>query len=363
MIENGRTMGVLTVHQWTNVLFDLMLSGLFKLFGAEAAQRISISIVVLTFVWGAFAFVSVVSQKRPWHLMPCIAMLAYGWVFHMGFFSFYLSLGLCFWAMAFAWDWQPRRIAVAAVIFLLAYLAHALPVIWTLGSADLCGAGAWADALQPGLPDRGLRARTAGSARGDRPDDGFALVAGTVDVGHGLDQVWIFDSKYYIVLMGLLLVWGTLFLGLLRGAGARAVVAGIPFQLCILSAAAVSILPGTVLIPGFYHALEFPCGADVARRGGLRLRDVGRGASPGAGALGAGGGRDSVLRIFVPRRTDPQWLRGSDGEFDGFGSSDEYGCGSGPDAGSVSLSGACRGQQDHQIPHHQKRVPIGNPTN
>src|SRR5450432_2251692 len=35
MIENGRTMGVLTVHQWTNILFDLMLSGLFKLFGAE----------------------------------------------------------------------------------------------------------------------------------------------------------------------------------------------------------------------------------------------------------------------------------------------------------------------------------------
>src|SRR5258707_7479135 len=83
MIETGRTMGVMTVHQWTNVLFDLMLSGLFRLFGAEAAQRISISIVVLTFVWGAFIFVSVVSRRRPWHLMPCIAMLAYGWVFHM----------------------------------------------------------------------------------------------------------------------------------------------------------------------------------------------------------------------------------------------------------------------------------------
>ena len=44
------------VTQTTNILFDLMLAGLFKLLGAEAAQRISVSVTVLVFIWGAFAF-------------------------------------------------------------------------------------------------------------------------------------------------------------------------------------------------------------------------------------------------------------------------------------------------------------------
>ena len=57
--------------------------------------------------------------------------------------------------------------------------------------------------------------------------------------------------------MGLAVVWGLWFLSLLRGSGARQVVAGIPFQLCVVSAAAVFILPASVLIPGFYHSLSY----------------------------------------------------------------------------------------------------------
>ena len=133
LIESGQAQGLEAVRQTTNILFDLMLGGLFRVVGAEAAQRISVSLVVLIFVWGAFAFISAVSGRRAWHLMPCIAMLAYGWVFHMGFFNFYLSLGLCFWALALAWEWKPWRLAAAAPILALAYLAHALPVVWTAG--------------------------------------------------------------------------------------------------------------------------------------------------------------------------------------------------------------------------------------
>src|SRR5215469_15012712 len=58
LVESGRAQGLTVVSQTTNILFDLMLSGLFKVFGAEAAQRISVSVAVLTFVWGAFAFIS-----------------------------------------------------------------------------------------------------------------------------------------------------------------------------------------------------------------------------------------------------------------------------------------------------------------
>src|ERR1035437_1746024 len=63
LIETGRTQGLVIVSQTTNILFDLMLGGLFRLFGAELAQRISVSVAVLVFVWGAFRFVSVVGGR------------------------------------------------------------------------------------------------------------------------------------------------------------------------------------------------------------------------------------------------------------------------------------------------------------
>src|ERR1035437_8048120 len=50
LIETGRTQGLVIVSQTTNILFDLMLGGLFRLFGAELAQRISVSVAVLVLV-------------------------------------------------------------------------------------------------------------------------------------------------------------------------------------------------------------------------------------------------------------------------------------------------------------------------
>jgi len=116
LIESGRVQGLAVVNQTSNVLFDLLMGGLFRVVGAEAAQRISVSLAVLVFVWGAFAYVRAVAGRPCWYLMPSIAMLAYGWVFHMGFFNFYLSLGLCFWALALAWDLKPRRVAAALAV-------------------------------------------------------------------------------------------------------------------------------------------------------------------------------------------------------------------------------------------------------
>src|SRR5215471_7022745 len=128
LIEAGRTEGLQIVSQTTNILFDLILGSLLPVVGAELAQRISVSLAVLVFVWGAFQFVSVVAERKAWNMLPCIAMLAYGWVFQMGFFNFYLSLGFCFCALSLLWDWKPRGIAFAVPLVLLAYLAHALPV-------------------------------------------------------------------------------------------------------------------------------------------------------------------------------------------------------------------------------------------
>ena len=257
LIEAGRTEGLEIVRQTTNILFDLMLGGLLRVVGAELAQRISVSIAVLTFVWGAFRFVSVVSGRRAWHLLPCIAMLAYGWVFHMGFFNFYLSLGLCFWALSLAWNWNLRGIAFAVPLTLLAYLAHALPVVW------MCGLMAY-QCLARRIAPRSRVYITAGWL--------LAMVVLHTVVGHtmfsnwspgqikmstGADQVWVFDGKYYLVLIGLLAVWSLLFLDLVRKSGPHAVVSSIPFQFCVISAAAVFILPSTILIPGFQHKLVY----------------------------------------------------------------------------------------------------------
>ncbi len=257
LIESGRTSGLAVARQSTNILFDLMLSGLLRTLGAEAAQRVAVSVAVLTFVWGVFAFVAVVSGRRPWGLMPAVAMLAYGWVFHSGFFNFYLSFGLCCWALALAWEPKPRRVLAAVPILALAYMAHALPVLWTLGLASYL---ALARRIVPRR--RALLTAAAVLAMGAV----HALVSRSmftrwsptqVTFTTGLDQLWVFDTKYYVVLMGLLAVWGLLFLGLVRSQGARRVASGLPFQLCVISASAVLVLPGAVLVPGYSQALSY----------------------------------------------------------------------------------------------------------
>ena len=257
LIESGRAQGLIVAPQTTNVLFDLILSGLFRLFGAEAAQRIAVSLAALTFIWGVFAFTAAVSGRRPWNLLPCIAMLAYGWVFHMGFFNFYMALGMCFWAMALVWKPGLWRVAAAAAVLALAYLAHALPVVWCL-----CLLAYLAVVRGRSARQRAYATLTA-----------LALMAGVrIAVAHalsvrwypaqianitGADQVLVFGAKYDLVMTGLLLIWGVLFLKLIHQWGASRVFASIPFQLIVMTAGGIVILPSAVLIPGFLHALEF----------------------------------------------------------------------------------------------------------
>jgi hypothetical protein len=257
LIENGHADGLTLARQSTNILFDLILGALFRVAGAEVAQHIAVSIAVLIFVWGAFAFVNRVSGRRSWHVLPCLAMLAYGWVFHMGFFNFYLSMGLCFWALSLAWNPSARRLAAALPVLAVAYTAHALPVAWACG---LFGYGLLARRLSP---VRRL-ALTAGFIG--------LLMAGHVFIGRlfpvqwsprqwtvatGLDQVWVFDAKYYLVLTCLCAVWALLFLGLLRHSGARPVISSVPLQICLIGAAAVFVLPSSIQLPGFLHTLSY----------------------------------------------------------------------------------------------------------
>src|ERR1700685_1660167 len=58
LIEHGQVTGLWIERRWNNVLFDLLLSGLGKVLSLHAAEKIAVSVAVLIFFWGVFAFVS-----------------------------------------------------------------------------------------------------------------------------------------------------------------------------------------------------------------------------------------------------------------------------------------------------------------
>jgi hypothetical protein len=255
LIQSGRLACLYIAGQSTNVLFDLLLSGLFRLLGPDGAQRAAVTLAVLIFASGAFAFVCAVSGRRAWDIAPCLGVLVYGWVFHMGFFNFYLALGLCFWALALAWRFDPRRLALAAAILLLAYTAHALPVLWAAGTL----AYVWfARRMQPGGRLRLLGAALAILAASQVPLHQLFPVKWFPDqifLATGADQAWVFDRKYFYVAAALLFLWGSQFLHLFRSQGAREMMSSIPLQITFLTAASACLIPDEILIPGYQHTL------------------------------------------------------------------------------------------------------------
>ena len=134
LIAKGQAPGLYIAKQWNNVLFDVMLLRMANLVGFAAAQKIVVSICVLVFFWGVFAFIRAVTERPPWFLTPCIAVLAYGYSFSMGFMNYHLSLGLACFGLAILWrgkriDWI-GGIAVAAITL----LAHPIGFLWLAGT-------------------------------------------------------------------------------------------------------------------------------------------------------------------------------------------------------------------------------------
>ena len=134
-------------------------------------------------------------------------MLAYGWVFHMGFFDFYLGLGLCFCGLAAAWDPTPKRLALAAPFFVLAFLAHALAFAWGaaflayLVAAKCLGPAARMQLTLAGLAGL-IAARVAVSSAWPT-----RWAADQITLITGADQLRVFDDKYYVLFFALLAVW------------------------------------------------------------------------------------------------------------------------------------------------------------
>ncbi len=257
LIGEGKAPGLKVSFQSSNVLFDLMLSGLMRAVGPWSAEHIAVPLAVLVFVWGAFAAVCAITRSRPWYTLTFIAMLAYGWVFHMGFMNFYLATGLSFWAFALLWKQQWRLGLCALPLVALAWLAQALPVAWLLCAV----AYAWLA--------RRIRPRA-------RPILAFAALMALVILRQfllthfatrwtaeqavsmtGADQMAVFQSKYHVLECGLAVIWLCLFVRLCKRKGAARLLFGIPFQLWVMAAGAVLFLPGAILLPGYNHALRY----------------------------------------------------------------------------------------------------------
>ena len=78
LIAKGQAPGLYLSTQWNNVLFDIALVKSAYLVGLPGAEKIVVSACLLIFFWGAFALLAAVTQRAPWSLAPCLAMLAYG---------------------------------------------------------------------------------------------------------------------------------------------------------------------------------------------------------------------------------------------------------------------------------------------
>jgi hypothetical protein len=135
LVHQGKAPGVYIAWQFNNVLFDLLLFYSAQLFGLAAAEKIAVSLAVLLFFWGLFALMRAVSCRTPWFLTPCIAMLSYGYIFHMGFMNYYLSLGLASIGLSLVWPARKKGLLAAGVLAPLMLLAHPLGFLWFVGTA------------------------------------------------------------------------------------------------------------------------------------------------------------------------------------------------------------------------------------
>jgi len=135
LIEKGQAPGLYLVPRWNNILFDVSLLQIAKILGFRAAEKVVVCLCVLIFFWGVFALISAVTERPPWFLIPCLAMLAYGYSFSMGFMNYYLSLGMACFGLAILWQGRGLAWVGAGFFAVLAMLAHPIGFLWLVGTA------------------------------------------------------------------------------------------------------------------------------------------------------------------------------------------------------------------------------------
>jgi hypothetical protein len=136
LVGKNQAPGVYVVWRWDNILFDLLLSAFGKFVSWGSAEKLAVSICVLAFFWGVFFLISTFSDKQPWTLIPALAMLVYGYTFHVGFFNYYLSIGLACVGLALVQRGGSRNFLLGVALSPLILLAHRLGFLWFLATAS-----------------------------------------------------------------------------------------------------------------------------------------------------------------------------------------------------------------------------------
>ncbi len=255
LIQQGKAPGLAIVPQYTNVMFDLLLSVLFNAFGPDAAQRIAVALAVLVFAGGAFTFCRAVSRNA-WSVLPLVIALAYGWTFHMGFFNFYLGLGFCFWALAAGWELRRKGLVIAAGFFVLALVAHGLAVPWAAGALGWrWAARRWESArwVLFGLALAGVAAlRIAVGSLVQARWDAYQPLYAT-----GAFQLWVYGRPFMWAAVALGVLWVALMALRVAGEGARAVFSSDIFLISALTAAGILAIPNAVWLTAYHHPLVY----------------------------------------------------------------------------------------------------------
>jgi hypothetical protein len=209
LIEHHQVSGLTISRQWSNILFDLLLLHAGNLAGFAAAEKIVVSIAVLVFFWGSFSFVAEASGNPPWKLAPFLFVLAYGYVFHMGFMNYYLSIGFAFFALALAWRGGAGNWLGGAALSAISLLAH------PIGFALFVAIGGyvsfwqrlsrWTRLALPAIAivsvvSMKLYFAAHESLQADGRSDGFLQLLGQ-------DQLNLFGHRY-VILSWVALAWG-----------------------------------------------------------------------------------------------------------------------------------------------------------
>jgi hypothetical protein len=264
LIADHHAPGLWIAGQSTNVLFDHVLVWLMTLLGSALAQRVAVGASVLLFFWSSFALVSVISGQRAWFLLPCLAILSYGRIYHYGFFNFYDSMAFGFLGLALLWELRLWRCLLAVPILALAWSAHPLPALWAVSMAAFC----WIErksgrAVQIALLSGSAAALTAIGIyervrfRGvSGPNEGVGRKLLSV---FGLDQILAFDHRFSVISyrsveLGMLAIFLLLLVQIVR----KERTFGIPLQLYALACFACLVIPARRFY--LYSAFQTPLG-------------------------------------------------------------------------------------------------------
>lgn len=240
-VSDGQLPGLYIVPQFTNVLFDYLLSFLMRLGGPLIAEKVAVLLAVEIFFWGCFTFASVMADRPAWNAAPFLAIAAYGAVFRMGFFNFYMAVGLCAWAIALVWRNHHTFRWLAIPIFVLACFAHVVPCLWAFGVlAYLWIVRRLKNRYRYWLLAGGVAAVATGALFIKLNFPARWASGLPIDSLLGADQVLIYGGRYWFLEAALLI-----FILLLL---ARRWEFSPPLELLLLNAAATLLLPGALWI-------------------------------------------------------------------------------------------------------------------